>query len=297
MSSLAKLLSTLGRLYPLYSGCLKLANSKLFRWALGQQQGLVWTRLRGGAWLLIPIDDWIGRTLYYFGDLDPKVTWVCKQILRPGDVVLDIGANLGLISLFSRQIVGEKGLVYAFEPQPALVDLMCQSLEKNGYSDVKVHQIALGVQKGTMELFVPTGHAGAASLIRKEHFQGNNVSVVVENASEYLAQLNLPPIRLVKIDVEGFEAEIIEGASEFFETNRPDAILFELNDYSIAFLEQPIVKRLSKLGYQFFDIPKSKFRMRLYPLDSRASKWYGHDILAVQKGKVYNEIAKRVGAV
>ncbi len=297
MSPLAKLLSTLGRLYPLYSGYKKVANSKLFRWSVGNNTGVVWTRLRGGAWILVPINEWDGRTLYFCGDTDPKITWICKQILRPGDTVLDIGANNGHNSIYSRQLVGANGIVHAFEPQPFMVDLIYKSLEKNGYSNVVVHNIALGDKKESKDLWVPDSNSGEGTFCKVDSREGQTVPVLVENATEYLAQLNLHPIRLVKIDVEGFEADIIKGASEFFETNRPDAILFELNDYSIAFLEQPVVNMLSKLGYQFFDIPKSKFRMRLYPLDSSASKWYGNDILAVQKGDVYNDIAKLIGAV
>jgi FkbM family methyltransferase len=297
MSPLAKLLSTLGRFYPFYSGCLRLANSKFCRAALGKTSGLVWTRLRGGAWILVPIDDWIGRTLYYFGDLDPKITWVCKRIIRPGYTVLDIGANLGLISIVSRQIVGATGKIHAFEPQLTLTDFMRESLEKNGYSDVVVHNIALGIQRESKDLFIPVGHVGAASLKRKPK-KATRISVEIENATAYFTHLNLPSIRLVKIDVEGYEAEIIEGASAFFETNRPDAILFEVgSDRNIPFFQRKIVKRLSYLGYQFFDIRKSLLRMRLYRIDSVDSpKKSGFDILAVSKGEIYNDIAKRVGA-
>ncbi len=98
------------------------------------------------------------------------------------------------------------------------------------------------------------------------------------------------------MDVEGYEAEIIKGASKFFEVNCPDAILFELNDHTLPFSQQPVVNVLSELGYQFFDLPKSKLRMRLYPINMLSPpEQYGHDILAVQKGKVYNEIARLVG--
>ncbi|OQY46817.1 MAG: hypothetical protein DRR08_23135 [Candidatus Parabeggiatoa sp. nov. 2] len=300
MSPLAKLLSTLGRFYPFYSGCLRLANSKFFRWAaLGKRSGVVWTRLRGGAWILVPIDDWLGRTLYYFGDLDPKITWVCKKILRPGDTVLDIGANVGTISIVSRQIVGAMGQVHAFEPQSFLVELMRDSLEKNGYSNVVVHNIALGEQKESKDFFIPVGHAGAASLTGKLTLS-NNISVLVENATAYLTHLDLPSLRLVRIDVnEGYETEIIKGASEFFETNRPDSILFRL--YSghsrPLFFQQPVVNRLSELGYQFFNIQKSVLKMRLYRIDSSIPlNKHGHEILAVQKGEISNDIARRVGA-
>jgi FkbM family methyltransferase len=304
MSPLAKLLSTLGRFYPFYSGCLRLANSKFFRWALGKSSGVVWIRLRGGtAWILVPIDDWLGRTLYYFGALDPKITWVCKKILRPGDTVLDIGANVGTISIISRKIVGTTGQVHAFEPQSFLVELMRKSLEKNGYSNVVVHNIALGEQKESKDFLIPKGHAGAASFTRTLT-PSKNISVLVENATAYLTHLDLPSLRLVRIDVnEGYETEIIKGASEFFETNLPDSILFRL--YSghnrPLFFQQPVVNKLSELGYQFFNFPlpkKSVLKMRLYRIDSSIPlNKYGHEILAVQKGEISNEIARRVGVV
>ncbi len=296
MSPLAKFLSTLGRLYPLYSGCHKLANTKIFRWSLGNCSGFIWTRLRNERWILVPIEQWGGRSLYFFGDIDQKITWLCRQIIRQGDTVLDIGANIGLISIISRKIVGNMGQVHAFEPQPLLADIMRQSLEKNNYLDVKVHNIALGNKKEYKELFIPSKSFAEASLTRIHHPKGNNTSVLVENATEYLTHLELPPIRLVKIDVEGYESEVIEGASNFFENHRPDSILFELNDYNIPFCKQPVVIKLSELGYQFFDIPKSKFKMRVVPIESNASTWNGSDILAVPKGKIYNEIGKLVGA-
>jgi hypothetical protein len=64
--------------------------------------------------------------------------------------------------------------------------------------------------------------------------------------------------------------------------------------HSIPFCMQPVVIKHSELGHQFFDIPNKSimFRMRLYPLDFGASKWYENDRLAVQKGEVYNDIAK-----
>ncbi|HAI68122.1 MAG TPA: hypothetical protein DCM38_01655, partial [Gammaproteobacteria bacterium] len=163
----AKLLSVLGRFYPLYSGCGNIANSKFCRWALEQTSEPAWICLRHGAWMLTPMNDYNGRALFYFGEIDPKITWICKQILRQGDTVLDMGANLGLYSIISREIVGSSGQVHAFEPQPTLVELMRQSLEKNDYSDVVIHNLALGEEKKTAVLLIPVDNLGAASLIRQ----------------------------------------------------------------------------------------------------------------------------------
>ena len=298
--AIATVLRILAYYYPLYKGRGYLCQFKLFRWAFSGQ-GSIWTLLKKeGLWLLVPLDDFNGRLLYYFGGyIDIK--WVCKRILRPADNVIDIGANLGFVTHISRQIVGPQGQVHAFEPQPQLVDLMRQSLERNGYTDVVIHNIALGKNQEQQQFFIPIHHCGAASLIA---FSGSGpktrtISVSVENASVYLAKLGLSHIRLMKMDVEGYEAEIIEGALDFLKISPPDAILFEIMSryHNIPFCQQPVVKLLSQLDYQFINITRY-FKMRLQPIESTSrSMQYGYDILAVRNGKTYNEIAKLVGAI
>ena len=298
--AIANILRELAYYYPFYKGRSRLYNSKLFRWALSGP-GFIWTYLKKEKlWLLAPLSDIDGRLLYYFGGpIDTK--WVCKRILRSGDNVIDIGANLGFVTHISRQIVGPQGQVHAFEPQPQLVDLMKQSLERNGYTDVVIHDIALGKNQEQQQFFIPIHHCGAASLIA---FSGSGpktrtISVSVENASVYLAKLGLSHIRLMKMDVEGYEAEIIEGALDFLKISPPDAILFEIMSryHNIPFCQQPVVKLLSQLDYQFINITRY-FKMRLQPIESTShSMQYGYDILAVRNGKTYNEIAKLVGAI
>lgn len=299
--AIANLLRVLAYYYPLYKGRGYLCQFKLFRWAFSGQ-GSTWTYLnKEELWLLVPLDDFNGRLLYYFGGY-PDIKWVCKRILRPGDNVIDIGANLGFVTHISRQIVGTQGQVHAFEPQPQLVDLMRKSLKRNGYTDVVIHNIALGNKKKPQQFFIPIHHCGAASLIT---FSGSGlktrtISVSVENAGTFLSKLGLSHLRLMKMDVEGYEAEIIEGALDFLKVTPPEAILFEIMSryHNIPFCQQPVVKLLSQLNYQFLNIPKVYFKMRLQPIESTSrSRQYGYDILAVQNGKIYSEIAKLVGAI
>lgn len=299
--AIATVLRILAYYYPLYKGRGYLCQFKLFCWTLSGQ-GSIWTYLKKeGLWLLVPLDDFNGRLLYYFGGyIDIK--WVCKRILRPADNVIDIGANLGFVTHISRQIVGTQGQVHAFEPQSQLVDLMRQSLERNGYTDVVIHNIALGKNKEQQPFFIPIHHCGGASLIASSGYgpKTRTISVPVENAGTYLSKLGLSHIRLMKMDVEGYEAEIIEGALDFLKVTPPDAILFEIMAcyHNIPFCQQPVVKLLSQLDYQFLNITKVYFKMRLQPIESTShSMQYGNDILAVRNGKIYNEIAKLVGAI
>ena len=123
----------------------------------------------GGGTLLAPLDDYVGRAAYYVGDLDRKITWLCGQIVQPGDTVLDVGANIGLVTLWLSHLVGPQGRVHAFEPQPDLQDLLQQTLERNDTKNVSLHRFALGSQPGEMELCIPDGNASRPSLVRKRN--------------------------------------------------------------------------------------------------------------------------------
>ena len=112
-----------------------------------------------------------------------------------------------------------------------------------------------------------------------------------------LESLQLGPIRLMKMDVEGHETDIIAGAEAFLRRNPPDAILFELNEYDGAFGEQELVTQISALGYRFAEIPKSLWRMRLRPIDPvTAGRRLANDILAVRLDATGDAILAQVNA-
>ncbi len=288
---LTRAVSSLCHAYPFLSGCGRLANTPPLRWLA--PSGEAEARLRDGARMQVPLDDHVGRSVYFFGDLDPKLTALCARLLRPGDTVLDIGANLGLVSLLAAGMVGPTGQVHAFEPQPALARRFRRSLAANGYRHVEVHPVALGREDGTLTLDIPADNRGAASLVRSRG--GRRVDVPVRDASALFDALDLGPVRLVKIDVEGFEAEVLGGARRYFAAHPPDALVFELNDGSTQpFAERPVVRLLNELGYGFLDLRRELLRLRLrrVPFDARET---GHDILALRRGAPYRELCRRLG--
>ncbi len=207
--------------------------------------------------------------------------------------MLDIGANIGVMSLIARGLVGAAGTVHAIEPQPRFVELLRVSASRNKFENLYVHQCALGSQDQTLDLPVPDSNGGAASFIRSlsAYKVITRVPVAVKHTSTYLDSLCLPRIRLIKIDVEGFEPQVIEGGMRYFETHRPDSIVFELNDHSVRFFEQPVVRLLQSIDYAFLNIPKARLRMRLEPL-SREDQPYGHDILAIARGPTYADVLR-----
>lgn len=288
----------LGRLYPLYSGCGSIANSRPWRALMAGAPEEAVAGIRGSrARLIIPTDDFIGAAVYGLGDLDPKVTWVAQRILRPGDTALDIGANLGLVAMAMADAVGPTGRIEAFEPQPRFAALTRRSAALNGYAHLTLHEVALGRADATVQLHIPAENKGRASIGRAEGAD-EIITVTQRDAGALLESLALGPIRLAKMDVEGYETEVVAGAETLLRANPPDAILFELNDYEGAFRDQPLITQLQGLGYIFAEIPKCLWRMRLNRIDlGTTTGRLANDILAVRADPTGEAILAAVNAV
>ena len=289
------LVSSIVRQYPLYSGCGTLANHRGVQRLAGPGHDLAWVRVHGGQYVAAPLSDWVGRALFYAGDLDRKLTWICSRLVRPGDIVLDIGANLGLVSFILSALVGPGGTVHAFEPIPQMQDLIEQGMRRNGVSNITLHKVALGEKSGELTLSIPKGNVGAASLVAERRAgESEEILVPVRRLTTELPA-GLGPIRLMKIDVEGFEPQVLTGAADLLRNNPPDAILFELNDAHGDLREHRTIRLLADAGYRFFSIPKCYLRMRLLPYDhERDATAPGHDFVAARSGLVYSEAARRL---
>jgi len=281
----------LSRLYPLYSGCGSIANSSPFRFLSSDEQ-LVETRLRDGSAIQVHLNDYVGRSLYFFGDLDPKLSWLCRAVLRPGDTVLDIGGNYGLITMQTARLVGANGRVHAFEPQPDLAELIGSSAKRNGYSQVTVHNLGLSSSDADVTMTIPLHNRGMAS-VNPDGLTGRTIAIHLKNGTSYLRSLGLPKVRFIKVDVEGHEAEVFSGARAWLEEAQPETIVFENAEESQSFWEHPGVQVLAKLDYDFFGIPRVKLRMRLEPIPRDVPRApHFHDVVAVHRGSSFHATAK-----
>ena len=258
------LISAVLRRYPFYGGYDQIALSKpLALFAHFENYGIA--RLRGGESILVPSKDHVGRTLLFMGDLEPRISHFARNFLRPGDCVLDIGANVGWFSILASSAVGPSGFVHAFEPQPGIAALFRASLAMNAIANVTVHEVALSDSSGTADFHVLAGNFGAGRLADAAGDKWSTIRVKTVEAGAYLSSLRLPHVRLVKIDVEGHEETVFGNARAFFEQNRPDAIIFEsFGDEPL--LDRPVTKLLSSLGYRLLSFERSLRRARLLPV-------------------------------
>lgn len=155
--------------------------------------------------------DFIARYIYYFGVWEPNLTRWLQSRLKPGDAFLDVGANIGYFTLLAARLVGMQGQVIAVEASPNIHGLLMANLSINGVRNTIVHNIAAADVKSKLKLyFGDPGNLGTGTLRAK-----SGALVEAEVPAERLADVvdrdTMKRVRVIKIDVEGAEARVIDG--------------------------------------------------------------------------------------
>jgi FkbM family methyltransferase len=166
----------------------------------------------------------------YFRDMEPDISRFIRSFLRPGMVFADCGANLGFYSLLASRRVYPEGGVDAFEPTPSTFERLRRNVALNHAGNVVTHACALGARRATARVFrvEPRSHAMNALL------PGDGVGEVVGECEvrpldELILDGEMDPPDLMKIDVEGFELEVLRGAEALLRGPRPPTIIIELS--------------------------------------------------------------------
>ncbi|HXV14421.1 MAG TPA: FkbM family methyltransferase [Candidatus Krumholzibacteria bacterium] len=144
------------------------------------------------------------------------------HFVRPGHVCFDIGANIGVYSVVMARLSGSAANVHAFEPVEHIRERLLGNAGLNGYSDLRVNAFALGAEAGSLEMFqVKRGHfrGGTSTFLRNENVatlgegQFETRTVQIRTLDHYVAEAGLARVDFMKIDVEGFELPVLEGAA------------------------------------------------------------------------------------
>jgi len=145
--------------------------------------------------------------------------------VQPGMVVADIGANIGLYTYLLARCAGDRGFVYAFEPDPALFASLETNCRTNRIANVRLHNVALGARDDTLMLTRARFNSGDNRLSRPEgSLASGGISVPVRPLD---ALLEGRPLDFIKIDVQGWELEVFKGMGSQLTGSRPLRIYFE----------------------------------------------------------------------
>lgn len=201
-------------------------------------------RCRYGLMLVNANDVYVGASLSRYGEWGQAEIDLCRQLLRPGDVVLDVGANIGSHTLGFADAVGPTGTVHAFEPQRIVFQTLCANVALNSLTQVVTRQAAVGERAGT--LLVPPLDYSQPNNYGGLSLEGATVGEPVPLLR--LDDLDLPACRLIKIDVEGMEARVLRGAHETLQRFKP--LLYVENDRQDRAVE--LLDTLDALGYTMY---------------------------------------------
>lgn len=170
--------------------------------------------MRGGYRLVLhPNADRLERRLYDARTYEPATLALFDAVLRAGDTVVDVGANIGLMTLHAATCVGERGRVIAIEPHPNYHRRLVANAALNGLENVAAVRMAAGAESGQSTLYdVPSVNIGRSSLIVPDAPHAAAAMVEVAPLDAILARQRAGPVRVLKIDVEGFELQVLRGA-------------------------------------------------------------------------------------
>lgn len=174
-------------------------------------------RLPGGAKMRLDLGEHVQRWIYFFGVYEKETVDWFRSNLRPGMVVLDIGANVGQYTLIAARDVGPNGRVHAFEPNPISYQALTSNIEINSFSNVSTHALAVSDSAGEVTLYVPdSDNMGEASLQMSQTGQRNTtvMSVTIDDWAQNADLGAAPRIDIIKIDVQGLESAVLRGARQ-----------------------------------------------------------------------------------
>ena len=177
---------------------------------------------RHGLMLYLAADTTIGRALELYSEFAESENELMMEIVKHGDVLLDVGANIGTVTLPLARRIGSSGLLISFEPQRVIFQHLCANIALNGLTHVDARRTAVGSAAG--QIYVPLVAATTSTNFGGVTLLGNAEGEPVPMIA--IDDLKLERCAFIKIDVEGMNAAVLQGAEQTIARARP-AIYFE----------------------------------------------------------------------
>jgi FkbM family methyltransferase len=246
------------------------------RWTVAFPRLPMPLRLSFGAWWLVRGDN-AGLPISAGRFESAEIAFV-DRLLQPGMTVLDVGAHHGLYTLLSSRRVGSGGRVFCFEPSPRERAALLQHLRLNRCRNVVVEDCALGAEEMMGQLHVVDGFETGCNSLRPPTVMSTTspVTVRVRKLDEWLSERKIDRVDFVKLDVEGGELAVLEGAAQVLERRPRPIILAEVQDVRTepwGYRAKQIIEYLGKRKYQWFGLLPDG---RLEKLDSRQESLEGN---------------------
>ena len=250
-----------------------------------------WRVVAGRFWMCIDPQDWMDRA-FYLGSYERHLVHLIADTVRSGDVCIDVGAQKGFITLNMAKATGPRGLVISVEPDPRAMEALRANVQRNGFDQVRLYSCALGDSDSSC-MFALSHQLGWSSRFPNDVARptvARTIAVRTRRLDDVIAEAGVVPethrISLLKIDAEGSEPLVLEGAQRTLERFRP-TVHIEVNNSSLSaggYSAGSIETLLRSLDYQLYAIHWGRLtrRLSLSPITSLSTDIGGcEDVLAV----------------
>ncbi len=183
-----------------------------------------------------------------------------KNILKEGDIFIDVGANIGLFSLIASKYVGKSGKIIAFEPAPVIYQRMLENCTVNQIENIDARNIGLSNEQGQLIFHVSeNGHDAWNSFAPSADTKlQKQISVAVSTLDYELKDIDKAKVKLVKIDVEGWEKFVLAGGQQFFRDFSPIVMLefTDENTINAGYSARDLYDIMVSYGYEWYALKK-----------------------------------------
>jgi len=251
-----------------------------------------------GYTMRLSLESWSERQTYFLGryyDL-PSQAYI-SGCLRPGDTFIDIGGNIGMMTLLGSHAVGPTGRVHMFEPNPAAGARAQRTLDENGITNVTLHPMGLSDAPAELTLSVVSKHSGLGTFAPVRSFEAKYVSV--RHIARVVRGDDVLPPQLagdvtIKIDVEGFECRALRGLSATLAKYRPAVVgeVIEKHLIRAGSSGQELLDLMAEHGYQGYRLSirrkLGRQRLSLIPI-TRAEQVNSNNVAWLYPGTVQSD--------
>lgn len=225
--------------------------------------------------------DSILSRLIYEG-FEKEETDYLQYVLKEGDIFIDIGANVGLFSLLASEIVGNKGSVVSFEPSPITAARLIENTKLNNLKNIYIRNVGLSDKKGNLTFYVSKNGYDAWNSFAPSQDNKLEKTISVPTSTLDLELLNVDKsrVKLVKIDVEGWEKFVLYGGKDFLLNYSPIVMVefTEENTFNAGYPVHEIYDIMKNFGYEWYIIKEGKL-----VLESKRLHYPYNNLIAIKK--------------
>lgn len=233
-------------------------------------------------------NDAVLNILLLLGLFEVPETIIFKKLLKPGMTFLDVGANIGYFSAIASSLVGQKGTIIALEPEPKNQALLAKTTQANPGPLYHLFQLAASARSGYSTFHVSSSNCGDNRLADHHHVDNpkkwDSITVRCVTLDSLFHEMNLPLPDLIKIDVQGFEADVIEGCMDILKKKPLITLMIEFWPEGLRAAGADPLEFLNKLN-------KLGFSISYINLKGKVVELYDNQFLIrTYQGKAYTNI-------